>query len=45
VRPETCRLYYSYNAAKGDPEAFARWEEFYTSQFDRPPCAKSNCYP
>ena len=35
VRPETCRLYYSYNAAKGDPEAFARWEEFYTSQFDR----------
>ncbi len=35
VRPETCRLYYSYDAAKGDPEAFARWEEFYTSQFDR----------
>ena len=35
VRPETCRLYYSYDAAKGDPEAFARWEEYYTSQFDR----------
>jgi lysophospholipase L1-like esterase len=34
VRPETCRLYYSYDAAKGHPEAFARWEEFYTSQFD-----------
>jgi lysophospholipase L1-like esterase len=35
VRPETCRLYYSYDGAKGDPEAFARWEEFYTAQFDR----------
>jgi lysophospholipase L1-like esterase len=35
VRPETCRLYYSYDAAKGDPEAFARWSEFLTSQFDR----------
>jgi lysophospholipase L1-like esterase len=35
VRPETCRLYYSYDAAKGDPEAFARWEEFYASQWDR----------
>jgi lysophospholipase L1-like esterase len=35
VRPETCRLYYSYDASKGDPEAFARWEEYYTSQFDR----------
>jgi hypothetical protein len=35
VRPETCRLYYSYGAARGDPEAFARWEEFYTTQFDR----------
>ncbi len=35
VRPETCRLYYSYDAAKGDPQAFARWEEFYTLQFDR----------
>jgi|ERR1700722_5699100 len=34
VRPETCRLYYSFDAAKGDPEAFARWSEFYTSQFD-----------
>jgi lysophospholipase L1-like esterase len=33
VRPETCRLYYSYNTAKGDPEAFAHWEEFYASQF------------
>ncbi|HZM04572.1 MAG TPA: GDSL-type esterase/lipase family protein [Candidatus Saccharimonadales bacterium] len=35
VRPETCRLYYSYAAAKGDPAAFARWEEYYTSQFDQ----------
>jgi lysophospholipase L1-like esterase len=35
VRPETCRFYYSYEAAKGDPEAFARWSEFYTSNFDR----------
>jgi len=35
VRPETCRLYYSYDDAKGDPEAFARWEEFYMMQFDR----------
>jgi lysophospholipase L1-like esterase len=35
VRPETCRLYYSYEAAKGDPQAFARWEEYYTAQFDR----------
>jgi hypothetical protein len=36
VRPETCRLYYSYDAAKGDPEAFARWEEYYTIAI-RPP--------
>jgi lysophospholipase L1-like esterase len=35
MRPETYRLYYSYDGAKGDPEAFARWEEYYTSQFDR----------
>jgi lysophospholipase L1-like esterase len=35
IRPETCRLYYSYDAAHGDPEAFAHWEEYYTSQFDR----------
>jgi lysophospholipase L1-like esterase len=35
VRPDTYRLYYSYDGAKGDPEAFARWEEYYTSQFDR----------
>ncbi len=35
IRPETCRLYYSYDAAHGDPEAFARWEEYYTSQFDQ----------
>jgi lysophospholipase L1-like esterase len=35
VRPGTYRLYYSYDGAKGDPEAFARWEEYYTSQFDR----------
>jgi lysophospholipase L1-like esterase len=35
VRPENCRLYYSYNAAHGDPAAFGRWEEYYTSQFDR----------
>jgi lysophospholipase L1-like esterase len=35
VRPDTCRLYYSYDASRGDPEAFARWEEYYTSQFDR----------
>jgi lysophospholipase L1-like esterase len=35
LRPETCRLYYSYDAAKGDPEAFARWEEYYTQEFDR----------
>jgi lysophospholipase L1-like esterase len=35
VRPENCRLYYSYNASHGDPEAFGRWEEYYTSQFDR----------
>jgi lysophospholipase L1-like esterase len=34
VRPETCRLYYSYTAAKGDPEAFGRWQEYYSSQFD-----------
>jgi lysophospholipase L1-like esterase len=35
VRPETCRLYYSYNASQGDPEAYAHWEEFYTLQWDR----------
>ncbi|MGO8701349.1 MAG: SGNH/GDSL hydrolase family protein [Limisphaerales bacterium] len=35
VRPDNCRLYYSFNAAKGDPEAFGRWEEYYQSQFDR----------
>jgi lysophospholipase L1-like esterase len=35
VRPGTYRLYYSYDGAKGDPEAFARWEEYYTSQFER----------
>ena len=35
VRPETCRLYYSYAAAKGDPEAFGRWQEYYASQFDQ----------
>jgi lysophospholipase L1-like esterase len=35
IRPETCRLYYSYENAKGDPESFARWSEYYTSQFDR----------
>jgi lysophospholipase L1-like esterase len=35
VRPETCRLYYSFDASRGDPAAFARWEEYYTSQFDR----------
>jgi lysophospholipase L1-like esterase len=35
IRPDTYRLYYSYDAAKGDPEAFARWEEYYTSAFDR----------
>jgi lysophospholipase L1-like esterase len=34
VRPETCRLYYSYTAAKGDPEAFGRWQEYYSEQFD-----------
>jgi lysophospholipase L1-like esterase len=35
VRTDTCRLYYSYDAAKGDPESFGRWEEYYASQFDR----------
>jgi lysophospholipase L1-like esterase len=35
VTPDNCRLYYSYDAAKGDPEAFGRWEEYYTSQFDQ----------
>ena len=35
IRPGMYRLYYSYDAAKGDPEAFARWEEYYTSQFDQ----------
>ena len=35
VGPDTCRYYYSFDAAKGDPVAFARWEEYYTSQFDR----------
>jgi lysophospholipase L1-like esterase len=34
VRPDTCRLYYSYDAAKGDPESFGRWELYYSSQFD-----------
>jgi lysophospholipase L1-like esterase len=34
VRPETCRLYYSYDAAKGDPESFGRWELYYAAQFD-----------
>ncbi len=27
VTPATCPRYYSYDAAKGDPAAFARWEE------------------
>jgi lysophospholipase L1-like esterase len=35
VRPETCQLFYSYDAAKGDPVAFMRWTEFFTSQADR----------
>jgi lysophospholipase L1-like esterase len=35
VTPATCRSYYSYDAAKGDPAAFGRWEEYYTEQFDR----------
>jgi lysophospholipase L1-like esterase len=35
VTPENCRLYYSYNAARGDPGAFARWQEYYSSQFDQ----------
>jgi lysophospholipase L1-like esterase len=35
VRPETCRRFYSYDAAKGDPSAFERWGEYYTSQLDR----------
>jgi lysophospholipase L1-like esterase len=35
VTPATCRRYYSYDVAKGDPAAFARWEEYYTAQFDR----------
>jgi len=33
--PATYRLYYSYDSAKGDPEAFAQWEEYYTSHFDQ----------
>jgi lysophospholipase L1-like esterase len=32
LRPDTCQLYYSYNAAKGDPEAFGRWQEFCRQQ-------------
>jgi lysophospholipase L1-like esterase len=35
VQPETCRLYYSYAAAKGQPEAFSRWQEYYSSQCDQ----------
>jgi lysophospholipase L1-like esterase len=35
IRPETARLYYSFNAAKGDPACFARWEEYYQIEFDR----------
>ena len=35
IQPGKYRLYYSYDAAKGDPEAFARWSEYYTSQFDQ----------
>jgi lysophospholipase L1-like esterase len=34
IRPGAYSLYYSYDHAKGDPEAFARWEEYYTSQFE-----------
>jgi lysophospholipase L1-like esterase len=35
IQPGKYRLYYSYDAAKGDPEAFARWSEYYTSQFEQ----------
>jgi lysophospholipase L1-like esterase len=35
IRPETCRLYYSYDNAKGDPDAFGHWEEYYETQFGR----------
>jgi lysophospholipase L1-like esterase len=35
LRPETCRRYYSYNEARGDPAAFGRWTEYLTAQFDR----------
>ncbi len=35
VQAGNCQRYYSFNAAKGDPEAFGRWEEFYTTQFDK----------
>lgn len=35
VGPENCQLYYSYNASKGDPESFERWQEFYQTQFDQ----------
>lgn len=35
VRAENCRLYYSFDAAHGDPGAFGRWQEFYEEQFGR----------
>ena len=35
IGPETCRRFYSLDTSRGDPEAFARWEEYYTSQFDK----------
>jgi lysophospholipase L1-like esterase len=35
LRPETCRFYYSYDAAKSDPAAFHRWTAFYNEQFSR----------
>jgi lysophospholipase L1-like esterase len=35
LRPETCRFYYSFNLAKGDPEAYGRWKDYYDEQFDR----------
>ncbi|HEY3864087.1 MAG TPA: GDSL-type esterase/lipase family protein [Verrucomicrobiae bacterium] len=31
--PATCSRYYSCNAARGDPAAFQRWEEYYGAQF------------
>jgi lysophospholipase L1-like esterase len=35
LRPETCRYYYSYKEAKGDPEEFAQWLGFFNEQVKR----------